>query len=53
MRGDEPVLLVDDPGARVTEIIKVFAQPVVGKSTYSTIIKELSLDKDCHIRASL
>ena len=42
MRGDVPLMTVSDPSASVSEVIKGSPQPVIGRSTYWTIIKGLS-----------
>jgi len=42
MRGDVPLMAVSDPSASVSEVTKGSSQPVIGRSTYWTIIDGLS-----------
>lgn len=42
MRGDVPLVTVSDPNASVSEVTKGSPQPVIGRSTYWTIIEGLS-----------
>ena len=42
MKGDVAPMTLSDPTASVSEVVKGLAQPVVGRSTYWTIVKGLS-----------
>lgn len=50
LRGDVPLMEVSDSGVTVSEIIKGVSQPVVGRSTYWTIVSELSSTHDWFVR---
>ncbi|KAL7514942.1 hypothetical protein ACHAXN_013076 [Cyclotella atomus] len=49
-RGDLPEIIVSDPAALVSEVVKGNGQFVVGRSSYSTIISELTSLNDWYVR---